>query len=388
MRIVALAVLAAAALGAQEVSPCNNTPAYSTCELVFELSEPAAAKHPDPYKTVDLKAEFRSPRHRTLAMPAYWDGGRRMVVRFAPTEAGDWDYRVTSNTPEFDGKAGKFTAAASPSKGFIHPENVHHWVHTERDAGGLYQAHLWMGATEMRFATEDDASFRAVADARALQKFNHLRGFIGGEGVDSVFQGPDAPNLEQLRRLDERIRYLNTKGITADLILAADGAALAKAFPSWEQRRRFLRYLVGRYAAMHITWQGVQYFEDSVDTRALLKETGKVLKELDGYQHPRTSGARVTSAPLLDDGWMDFATYGNTDEQIGAIEHQLYGVPFVNLDSGREDSGAGKSAPGDVDTAAFRKRLWNATMNGQSVTYANTGSGAQYANSPGAKQMA
>ena len=112
-----------------------------------------------------------------------------------------------------------------------------------------------------------------------------------------------------------------------------------------------------------------------------------MLKELDGYQHPRTSGARVTSAPLLDDGWMDFAAYGNTDEQIGAIEHQLYGVPFVNLDCGREDSGAGKSAAGDVDTAAFRKRLWNATMNGQSVTYANTGTGAQYANSPGAKQM-
>jgi hypothetical protein len=124
-----------------------------------------------------------------------------------------------------------------------------------------------------------------------------------------------------------------------------------------------------------------------VDTRSLLKETGTVLKELDGYQHPRTSGARVTSAPLLDDGWMDFAAYGNTDAAVGAVEHQLYGVPFVNLDSGREDSGAGKSAPGDVDAATLRKRLWNATMNGQSPTYANTGTGAQYADSPGAKQM-
>src|ERR1035438_5729237 len=126
MRIVLLALVAAGALGAQEVSPCNQTPAYSTCELVFELSEAAAAKHPEPYKTVDLKAEFRSPRHRTLALPAYWDGGRRMVVRFAPTEAGDWAYRVASNMPEFDGKTGSFAAAASPSPGFIHPENVHH----------------------------------------------------------------------------------------------------------------------------------------------------------------------------------------------------------------------------------------------------------------------
>ena len=387
MRIAALALLVAARLPAQDASPCNNTPAYTTCELVFELSEAAAARNPEPYKTVDLKAEFRSPRHRTLALPAYWDGGRRIVVRFAPTEAGDWDYRLTSNVADFDGKIGKFVAAASPSPGFIHPENVHHWVYSERDERGLYRAHLWMGAAEMRFATEDDATFRAVADARAAQKFNHLRGFIGGEGADAVFQNPDSPNLAHFRRLDERIRYLNGKGITADLILAADGAALTKSFPTWQQRRRFLRYLVGRYAAMHVTWQGVQYFEDSMDTRALLKETGAVLKELDGYQHPRTSGARVTSAPLLDDGWMDFATYGTTDEQIGAIEHQIHAVPFVNLDCGREDSGAGKTAAGDVDTAAFRKRLWNATMTGQSVTYANTGSGAQYANSPGAKQM-
>jgi hypothetical protein len=387
MRIAFLALAAAAALGAQEVSPCNNTPAYSTCELVFELSEAAAAKHPAPYRTVDMKVEFRSPRHRTLALPAYWDGGRRMVVRFAPTEAGDWAYRVAGNLSEFDGKTGNFTAAASPSPGFIHAENVHHWAYAERDARGLYQAHLWMGASEMRFAFEDDATFRAVADARAAQKFNHLRGAIGGEGADSAYQGPDAPNLAQFRRLDERIRYLNGKGITADLVLAADGAGLTRSFPSWEQRRRFLRYIVGRYAAMHVTWQGVQYFEDSADTRALLREAGKVLKEVDGYQHPRTTGARVTSAPLLDDGWMDFAAYGNTDDQIGAIEHQLYGVPFVNLDCGREDSGAGKSAAGDVDAAALRKRLWNATMNGQSVTYANTGTGAQYANSPGAKQM-
>ena len=69
MRIALLALVVAAALGAQEVSPCNQTPAYSTCELVFELSEAAAAKHPEPYRTVDLKAEFRSPRHRTLALP-------------------------------------------------------------------------------------------------------------------------------------------------------------------------------------------------------------------------------------------------------------------------------------------------------------------------------
>ena len=92
-----LAVLGAGGRGVEAQSPCNNTSAYSPCEIVFELSEPEAAAHSNPYVNVDLKAEFRSPRHRTFLQPAFWDGGRRMVLRFTPTEAGDWDYRVTSN---------------------------------------------------------------------------------------------------------------------------------------------------------------------------------------------------------------------------------------------------------------------------------------------------
>jgi hypothetical protein len=59
----------------------------------------------------------------------------------------------------------------------------------------------------------------------------------------------------------------------------------------------------------------------------------------------------------------------------------------VSLECGREDSGAGKRGPNDVDAAAFRHRLWNATMDGQYVTYANTGWGPQFTNSPGAKAM-
>src|SRR5262245_12215767 len=218
MRALALLLLSVTALHAQ--SPCADTPAYSSCEIVFDLP----AGHSDPYKTVELRAEFRSPRHRTFAMPAFWAGGNRMIIRFTPTEAGDWDYRVTSNVKELDGKLGNFTAAASQSPGFLRAANVHHWAYTEKDARGLDQAHLWMGATDLNFATEDDARFRATADARATQKFNHLRGMLDA----SMFSGPDAPNLAYFQKLDERIRYLNSKGITADLILAPDGAALAK----------------------------------------------------------------------------------------------------------------------------------------------------------------
>jgi len=353
----------------------------------LELSAQDAAANPNPYATVDMKVEFRSPNSRTLAVPAYWDGGRRMVARISPTEAGQWDYLVTSNLPDWNGKTGSFSAAPSESLGFIHPDNMHHWAYAEKGSNGLYQAHLWMGVNEPLFATLDDAAFRAVADARAAQKFNHLRGFVLSEAQGGAYDGPDSPDVAYFRRLDQRIRYLNQKGLIADLILAGGPGYLLKLFPSWDQRRRFIRYLVGRYAAMDVTWQGVDQFEDYPDGRALLKDLGGLLKQLDPYQHPRTSGARVTSTPLLDDGWMDFAAEETADGNVTAIEHQLYPVPFVNVDFGREDSGAGKSRPNDVDADTFRHRLWNATMDGQAVTYGNTGSGGQYLNSPGAKAM-
>jgi hypothetical protein len=367
--------------------PCSNTATYSPCELVFELGDKDAAAHPNPYLTVDVKVEFRSPRHRTLAVPAYWDGGRRMVVRFAPTEAGDWDYHVTGNVADWADKIGSFTAISSESQGFLRPANVHHWAYTERDSRGLDQAHLWMGATEMLFANLDDAAFRAVADARAAQKFNHLRGSLLSQAQAGAFASPDKPSIEYFQRLDGRVRYLNQKGIAADLILAGGAGYLTKAFPTGQQRSRFLRFVVGRYAAMNVTWQAVDAFEDYPDSRALMKEVGSLLKQLDPYQHPRTSGAHLTSTPLLDDDWMNFAAYGTPDDNLGAVEHQLYGVPFVNLDFGREDSGAGKSGPNDVDAALFRRRLWSATMDGQYPTYANTGAGAPYATSPGVKAM-
>jgi hypothetical protein len=124
---------------------------------------------------------------------------------------------------------------------------------------------------------------------------------------------------------------------------------------------------------MNVTWQGVDRFEDYRDGRTLLKEAGLLLKQLDPYQHPRTSGARLTSSPLLDDGWQNFIAYGTPDDQLGAIEHQLYAAPFVNFDIGREES----------DVAAVRRRIWNAAMDGQYVTY--SGPSPQSPNSPGAK---
>jgi hypothetical protein len=166
---------------------------------------------------------------------------------------------------------------------------------------------------------------------------------------------------------------MNDKGIIFDMILGRDENHIPKAFPTAEQRQRYLRYLVARYSSFHITWQLTQEFEEYEQGRALLKEMGMYLKTIDPFAHPRTTHTIATSAPLLPDGWMDHVLYQSSSAALGSIEHQLYAVPFVNAEFGYENSGAGASHPHHVDPAEFRRRLWNSFMNGQYPTYGNTG---------------
>lgn len=396
MRQAALAVAAAlwCAVAARAQAGCEATPTYSPCELVFELDDAEAAAHPKPYLSVQLQSEFRSPSFRTFLVEAFWDGGRRVVIRFAPTEAGAWDYRITGNIARFSGRTGQFNAVASNSPGFVKVANVRHFSYTEGKVRPI--PHLWMGDTSYRFATMDRALFEKVVDVRAEQKFNHIRGLVIPEGGEPpAYFSPDEPNPAYFRELDARILYMNRKGITADLVLAGDDNHLVKLFPTWRERERYVRYLVARYASMNITWQGVQEFEEYDEGRAVLNEIGTLLKKIDPYQHPRSTHTVRTSSPLLADGWMDYIVYQSSDDQLGAIEHQLYTVPQVNVEFAYEDSGAGKSHPHHVDTDTFRRRLWNATMNSQYPTFGNTGTyggrkfepDARYLDSPGARQM-
>jgi len=76
-----------------------------------------------------------------------------------------------------------------------------------------------------------------------------------------------------------------------------------------------------------------------------------VLKDLDGYQHPRTVGRARHHLPRCSTmAVMDFAAYGKQCDQVGAIEHTALrrafrqrGIPYA------KDSGAG-SRPQRIST--------------------------------------
>src|SRR5258708_34836461 len=101
----------------QTPSTCSQVAAWSSCDVTFDLN----AQENAPQAT--LRAEFRSPKLRTILINAFHEGSH-LVLRVAPTEAGTWDYRLTSNVARLDGQAGQIKAAESNSPGFVHTANV------------------------------------------------------------------------------------------------------------------------------------------------------------------------------------------------------------------------------------------------------------------------
>jgi hypothetical protein len=314
-------LFAAAPLFAQPT--CPGAAAWASCDFGFDL-EPNedAAKF-------ELHAEFRSPHHKTYMMHAFRDADRRFVIRFSPTEGGAWVYKLTSTLARLDGKEVQFSAAESESPGFVRVANMHHFAWE-----GTNKAHLWMATALDNFATMPRADFDRTVEQRFKEKFTHLR----------VTLEPSS----DLREAAGRIRSINQRGLVVDIALASIPA-------DWKQREQYITDIAARFSGMNITWVGVPSFENTPGARVALKDAGALLKKLDAYNHPRTTLAAVSSAPLLGDAWMTFIDYGTTDPNIGAVEHQLYQLPGVN--SGIQNLG----------------ELWNATMNGQ---YPASGSGA------------
>ncbi len=347
--LLAAALALARSISLHAQTGCDGTPAYHPCELKFDIDGAGADVKRDPYALANIEIEFRSPRYRTFLMPGWYDG-KQMVVRFTPVEAGQWTWKITSNVPPYDGREGNFTAIASNSPGFVVPANVHHWA-TENK-----QPHLWIGDVADRLGFLSPADFDAKLRTTVQNKFTHLRVSILGGLDDAKRVFPKGrPDETYFAQLDQRLIEVTKRGMTVDLVFAANPGVLTTLFPDWPSRERFLRFVIARYAPLNITWEGVGEFEDYPGARDLLKQIGLELKRADPWQHPRSTNAKITSSPLLADGWMNFVISRSTqpgDDDLGTVEHQLYPVPFVG-----------------VTTAA---RLWDATMNGQYVTFEGT----------------
>lgn len=326
-RLFAAAALFRIIASAQTV--CPPTRIYTPCDLIFDSAQ-----------SPDLQAEFRSPKANTVLAHAFSDGGSKWVIRFTPTEAGTYTYRLNG------GKQGEVTAIAAENPGWLRAANLHHFAYVE---GNVLTPHLYMGAVVPAFSSMDLARWKTLVDTRAAQHFNHLAVTLVDQSASSAFRTP-----EFFQTAEQKILYANQHGVIVDLAFFGPGGMLGRLLPSSSERRTWFTYALSRLAAFDVVWQGIEAWETDDNGRALTKEIGEYLSTLDPYKHTRTTRTLTSSAPLMDDGWLRIRSYETSDDAIGGIEQQTYQYPAINnfaADASNADS--------------FRHRLWNATMNGQ-----------------------
>ncbi len=285
-------------------------------------------------------------------MHAFWDGGQTLRVRFTPTEPGAWTYHVTSSIKRYDNQEATFNAGESSVPGFVSVANLRHWWTPNK------QPHLWLAAS-VDFFGGDQSGFEAWLDARKHDGFTHVRGpLLTLRSSLKPLTADSQPNQAYFSALDDRLLAADTRGLTLDLLLADDDFVRSGQLNEYQQRAPLIRYLIARYGGLNVTWQGIEHFEDIPGSRALLKDLGSILQQYDGFQHPRSTDARVSSSPLLPDGWMNYLIEASPHPELGAVEHQFTQQPEIHVITAT-----------DPDT--FRHELWNCTTNGEypSVSY-------------------
>ena len=326
LRALLLCLVASALLHGQPT--CPPTPVYSPCDLALELSAEELAAHPNPYATVELYAEFRSPGIDTYRLPMFWDGGGRFVARFAPPNpANGWSGSPAISPPgwnDVDG-GGRGREDSGLPRTRQHPPLADH-------KGSA--AALGMGDTQYAFATVPDAVFNEILARRKEQRFTHVRGNLLGPRPENAADASSTPLPAadrivptHFQQVDRRIRALNDAGMVVDLILGWDRNQLAEILPTQKDRERYLNYVIGRYAAFNVTWQLVQEFEEYKDGKRLMKEMGDYLRQRDPYKHPRSTHTVSTTSPLVRDGWMSYMLYQSSDDQPAPLSISFTSFP-------------------------------------------------------------
>ncbi len=338
-RLFAALSFVCAVASAQTV--CPPTPEFSPCDLVFEIPGALGTK------SLDLQAEFRSPKASTFLARAFWDGGTKWVIRYVPAETGTHAFRLSGSVADFSGKKGELTATPGPANhpGWLRSANLHHFAMVD---GLIYTQYLYMGALVPGFASMDIARWKALVDERAAQHFNHLGVTLVDSSVAASLRTP-----EFFRAAEEKIAYANSHGVMIDLAFFGPDL-LTRLLPTASDRKDWFTYALSRLAAFDVVWDGIEAWENYPDGRGLLKEISEYLTALDPYKHISTSRTLTTSAPLVDDNWQHIRSYQTSGDSIGAVEQQVYQDPAIN-----------NFSAADTTADAFRHHLWNATMNGQ-----------------------
>lgn len=223
-----------------------DVPQWDVAEFSFEASRAYA----NPASDVGIIAEFRGPGGERVRVRGFWDGGRTYRVRWTPDTPGPWTWQTASEDPGLNGRRGELRAGAPRpgGHGFVRRDTAYPYSFAFDD-GTRY---FLFGDTYYGLVANaiDGGGWKEAINRSRSYGINKVRFNISRQSLESRHQEP--PDIVSFQKLDEVVRYLASREIVADLIVFTQLQADAIGD---EQARRFLRYVIARYAAFpNVAW--------------------------------------------------------------------------------------------------------------------------------------
>ncbi|MDO8684123.1 MAG: DUF4038 domain-containing protein [Armatimonadota bacterium] len=321
----------------------------------YEIALTTPTSYSNPYTQITLSATFTGPT-KTITVNGFWDGGNLYKFRMMPTEPGSWSWTTTSNDSQLNGKTGAFTCVDSASRGYVKVSTA--YPYTFEWANGtpffLLGDTTWHMYYNLRYS---DNTFQTLIDARSAQHFNYMHGVVHdsphneGGGVYRVQKDNpadpgkgiwdcDTLNPAYFQWVDEKIDYMNSKGMVASMFFAWGNEGYDTDYTSSDQWTRYMKYLVARYASKNVIWIIVGEYEEVGEPNSTWIGHMDTVYNNDPYKHPismHTVNTTNAFGNTTSHMFVSQQRQGTTEQLRSYIAtSRVYNKPVVNQEYGYE----------------------------------------------------
>jgi len=290
----------------------------------IEWSIDASADYNNPFdqREVSLDGQFIAPNNKQINIAGYWDARTGWVIRFAPSEQGEWQYSfsITDKSGVSDALSGTFNVTTSTNKGWIQAANKinptyspHYFAH--QDGSEFYG--IGHGDVFSIFRNSSTTT-RLLARMKAANEnyfvwwpqfyfslvSNNYNNYNQGniELIDEVITQTEQANLKLVFTLWDHSQLRdsthawsdgrwNTNNGFSQLINASDFFTNEQA---WQWQENLYRYIIARwgYSSAIAMWQTVAEIDGTNaydQTNVWHQRINNYFVENDPYRHPTTA---------------------------------------------------------------------------------------------------
>jgi hypothetical protein len=315
---------------------------------VFEASFTSARKYANPFLDVQVDVVFRNGDQQWL-VPAFWAGGDRWTVRFAPPRQGDYTYQVKCTDPANQNLNGASQNLRVTSYVGDNPLLKHGSVrvsasqrHFEHADGTPF---FWLGDTWWKCLCKRMTweGFQELTADRKAKGFNVVQ-IVCGPYPDEGFLEPrlanegglpyesvrfENLNPEYFNSADRRLQHLVDAGI-APAIVGAWGRGDCNSMEAigLQGLKRHWRYLVARYSAFPVFWiLAGEIPEETKWNQGPWADLATYVRSIDPYHRLLTchTGHGRRGAPG-DSHVIDFDMVGGNHDERVAVEARTLAI--------------------------------------------------------------